>query len=150
MAAWIIAMARLIARPLRPPATTAVTPVSFQSVITSARAAGDTADSTSTSRAATRHVARRRFCIMTSPRWPSGQGGGRIFCKYEGVVNTTGPSCYCYIKMSWGNCSVKMSSLHGDFHDEPEGVASRRIGSGGAGRADQQPGGGGRAPDDPA
>src|SRR5206468_9227644 len=103
MAAWIIAMARLIARPLRPPATTAVTPVSFQSVITSARAAGDTADSTNTSRAATRHVARRRFCIMTSPRWPSGQGGGRIFCKYEGVVNTTGPSgAWVYVNEFFG------------------------------------------------
>src|SRR5215470_6886958 len=28
-------------------------------------------------------------------------------------------ACYCYIKMSWGTCSVKMSSPHGDIHDEP-------------------------------
>jgi hypothetical protein len=33
--------------------------------------------------------------------------------------------------MSWGNCSVKMSSPNGDFHDEPEGVAPGRIGGGG-------------------
>src|SRR5206468_12686972 len=59
--------------------------------------------STNTSRAATRHVARRRFCIMTSPRWPSGQGGGRIFCKYEGVVNTTGPSgAWVYVNEFFG------------------------------------------------
>src|SRR3989442_1603054 len=28
--------------------------------------------------------------------------------------------------MSWGNCSVKMSSPYGDFHDEPKGVAPAR------------------------
>src|SRR5213593_374946 len=48
--------------------------------------------------------------------------------------------CYCYIKMSWGNCYVKVSSPHGDFHDEPEGVAPGRLGGGRVGRADQQPG----------
>src|SRR4029434_10390240 len=26
------------------------------------------------------------------------------------VVNPATTACYCYIKMSWGNCSVKMSS----------------------------------------
>jgi hypothetical protein len=38
-------------------------------------------------------------------------------------VNAPVGTCYCYIKMSWGNCSVKMSSPYGDFHDEPQGVA---------------------------
>src|SRR5437588_11038189 len=49
--------------------------------------------------------------------------------------------CYCYIEMSWGNCSVKVSSPYGDFHDEPEGVAPRRTGDCGRGRPDQQSGG---------
>src|SRR5207248_10098164 len=31
-------------------------------------------------------------------------------------------------KMSWGNCSVKVSCPHGDFHDEPEGTAPGRLG----------------------
>src|SRR2546425_2014667 len=26
------------------------------------------------------------------------------------------------MKMSWGNCWVKVSCPHGDFHDEPEGT----------------------------
>src|SRR5437867_4642063 len=42
--------------------------------------------------------------------------------------------------MSWGNCYVKVSSPHGDFHDEPEGVAPGRLGGGRVGGADQQPG----------
>src|SRR5215472_15242202 len=46
--------------------------------------------------------------------------------------------CYCYMKMSWGNCSVKMSSPYGDFHDEPEGSAPRRSGHRGLGRPHQQ------------
>src|SRR2546430_7895084 len=60
-------------------------------------------------------------------------------------VETGRGYCYCYIKMSWGNCAVKMSSPHGDFHDEPEGVAPGRPGCGGVCRADQQPGRGGCA-----
>src|SRR4029450_11552812 len=48
--------------------------------------------------------------------------------------------CYCYIKMSWGNCSVKMSSPHGDIYDEPEGVAPRWPGPGRRGGKDHQPG----------
>src|SRR2546427_10727851 len=32
------------------------------------------------------------------------------------------------MKMSWGNCSVKMSSPYGDFHDEREGTAPGRPG----------------------
>src|SRR5437773_7773104 len=55
--------------------------------------------------------------------------------------NPWGAACYCYIKMSWGNCSVKVSSSHGDFHDEPEGVAPRRTGDCGRSRPDQQSGG---------
>ena len=39
------------------------------------------------------------------------------------VVNRPMCRCYCYLKMSWGNCAVKMSSAYGDFHDEPQGVA---------------------------
>src|SRR5262249_55662086 len=53
--------------------------------------------------------------------------------------------CYCYIKMSWGNCSVKVSSPNGDFHDEPQGVARGRIGGGSVGRAYHDPRGGGGA-----
>src|SRR5882724_9931710 len=37
-------------------------------------------------------------------------------------VNRIGTTCCCYIKMSWGNRSVKISSRYGDFHDEPKGV----------------------------
>src|SRR2546425_11387916 len=29
------------------------------------------------------------------------------------------------MKMSWGNCWVKVSCPHGDFHDEPEGTGKR-------------------------
>jgi hypothetical protein len=31
--------------------------------------------------------------------------------------------CCCYMKTSWGSCSVKRSSPYGDLHDEPEGAA---------------------------
>src|SRR5260370_32811059 len=43
--------------------------------------------------------------------------------------------------MSWGNCSVKVSSLHGDFHDEPKGVAPARPAGRGRRRPDHQSGG---------
>src|SRR5262245_53148497 len=56
----------------------------------------------------------------------------------QSVKERTAP-CYCYIKMSWGNCSVKMSSPHGDIHDEPEGVAPGGVGHRRAGRTYQQP-----------
>jgi len=39
------------------------------------------------------------------------------------VVKAVLDRCRCYMKMSWGNCSVKVSCPHGDFHDEPEGIA---------------------------
>jgi len=39
------------------------------------------------------------------------------------VVNKYLHFCCCYMKMSWGSCSVKMSSPYGDIHDEREGVA---------------------------
>ena len=38
-------------------------------------------------------------------------------------------TCGCYVKMSWGNCSVKVSS-YGDFHDEQEGTAPATGGRG--------------------
>src|SRR5207302_9874599 len=57
------------------------------------------------------------------------------------AVKRRAAPCYCYIEMSWGNCSVKVSSPYGDFHDEPEGVAPRRTGDCGRGRPDQQSGG---------
>src|SRR5882724_6308765 len=44
-------------------------------------------------------------------------------------------SCWCYVKMSWGNCSVKVSCPHGDFHDEPEGIAPSGLGQSRARRA---------------
>src|SRR2546427_9534672 len=45
--------------------------------------------------------------------------------------------------MSWGNCYVKVSCPHGDFHVEPEGVASSRTVEGGRRGPDHQwPGGG--------
>jgi hypothetical protein len=44
------------------------------------------------------------------------------------------------MKMSWGNCTAKMSSLHGDFHDEPEGGTPRWLGDGRLGRPDHQRG----------
>src|ERR1700757_4028404 len=44
------------------------------------------------------------------------------------------------MKMSWGNCSVKVSWPYGDFHDEPEGVAPRGPGPGRPGGKDHQPG----------
>src|SRR4029453_1992926 len=43
-------------------------------------------------------------------------------------VNATADPCRCYMKMSWGNCSVKVSCPHGDFHDEPQGTAAGRPG----------------------
>src|SRR5438309_9856814 len=61
----------------------------------------------------------------------------------ESASRGSPPGCYCYIKMSWGNCSVEMSSRHGDFHDEPEGVTPRGAAHRGGGTADQQWGGGG-------
>src|SRR5438552_2624356 len=54
--------------------------------------------------------------------------------------------CWCYVKMSWGNCYVKVSCPHGDFHVEPEGVASSRTVEGGQRGPDHQwPGGDGAA-----
>src|SRR5438105_13108837 len=32
--------------------------------------------------------------------------------------------CWCYVKMSWGNCYVKVSCPHGDLRVEPKGIAS--------------------------
>src|SRR4030095_14061745 len=50
------------------------------------------------------------------------------------------------MKMSWGNCYVKVSCPHGDFHVEPEGVASSRAVEGGRRGPDHQwPGGDGAA-----
>src|SRR5438093_10009197 len=46
--------------------------------------------------------------------------------------------CWCYVKMSWGNCYVKVSCPHGDFHVEPEGVASSRTVEGGRRGPDHQ------------
>src|SRR2546425_9240034 len=43
------------------------------------------------------------------------------------------------MKMSWGNCSVKVSCPHGDFHDEPEGIAPGGLDQSGAGWAHHQP-----------
>src|SRR5437763_642927 len=55
-------------------------------------------------------------------------------------------ACWCYVKMSWGNCYVKVSCPHGDFHVEPEGVASSRAVDGGQRGPDHQwPGGDGAA-----
>src|SRR5712692_77583 len=48
-------------------------------------------------------------------------------------------ACRCYMKMSWGNCSVKVSCPHGDFHDEPEGIAPGGLDQSGAGWAHHQP-----------
>src|SRR3989449_4050994 len=45
------------------------------------------------------------------------------------------------MKMSPPNCSVKMSSPHGDFHDEQEGSTTRRSRGGSPGRQDHEPGG---------
>jgi hypothetical protein len=36
------------------------------------------------------------------------------------TVKHIGQQCRCYVKMSWGNCSVRVSSPYGDLHDEPE------------------------------
>src|SRR6266849_9079064 len=47
-------------------------------------------------------------------------GGDDIFIVQRQAVLDR---CRCYMKMSWGNCSVKVSCPHGDFHDEPEGIA---------------------------
>jgi hypothetical protein len=44
--------------------------------------------------------------------------------------------CWCSMKMSPPNCSVKMSSPHGDFHDEQKGSATRGARQGGPGRRD--------------
>src|SRR5207245_1633473 len=48
-------------------------------------------------------------------------------------VKWTAPCCCCYMKMSWGSCSVKVS-FHGDLHDEPKGITAPRPGAGSAGR----------------
>src|SRR5690242_15618745 len=66
--------------------------------------------------------------------------GADSVLRYTLFVNNSRHACYCYMKMSWGNCSVKMSSPHGDFHDEPEGIAPRRPGRRGFGRPNQQSG----------
>src|SRR3989442_1661301 len=36
----------------------------------------------------------------------------------------------CYVKVSWGAPFVEVSFPHGDLHDEPEGVAPGRPGQG--------------------
>src|SRR2546428_14166630 len=43
------------------------------------------------------------------------------------------------MKMSWGNRSVKVSFPYGDLHDEPEGIAPRRVGSSRPGGKDHEP-----------
>src|SRR5712692_11487935 len=55
------------------------------------------------------------------------------------VVKAVLDRCRCYMKMSWGNCSVKVSCPHGDFHDEPEGIAPGGLDQSGAGWAHHQP-----------
>src|SRR5437870_7062191 len=57
-------------------------------------------------------------------------------------VKSRPPCCWCYVKMSWGNCYVEVSCPHGDFHVEPEGVASSRTVEGGRRGPDHQPPGG--------
>src|SRR5206468_7339773 len=56
----------------------------------------------------------------------------------DAVKNGAG-FCWCYVKMSWGNCSVKVSCPHGDFHDEPEGIAPSGFGQSRARRAHHEP-----------
>src|SRR2546426_1381861 len=43
------------------------------------------------------------------------------------------------MKMSWGTRSVKVSFPYGDLHDEPEGIAPRRVGSSRPGGKDHEP-----------
>src|SRR5439155_10958015 len=47
----------------------------------------------------------------------------RLYAPPPGVSRSRSACCCCYMKMSWGNCSVKVSCPHGDFHDEQEGTA---------------------------
>src|SRR3989449_8671516 len=49
--------------------------------------------------------------------------------------------CWCSMKMSPPNCSVKMSSPYGDFHDEQEGSATCWARQGSPGGQDHEPGG---------
>src|SRR5436309_5894415 len=37
---------------------------------------------------------------------------GALDCLVKPFAN----KCWCYVKMSWGNCYVKVSCPHGDFH----------------------------------
>src|SRR2546428_12919926 len=50
------------------------------------------------------------------------------------------------MKMSWGNCHVKVSSPHGDFYVEPEGIASARVAESPRCGTDHQSPSGDRAP----
>ena len=55
------------------------------------------------------------------------------------------------MKMSWGSCSVKRSSRHGDHHDEPQGNPPGRAGASRPGGPHHEPGRrSGPAPHDPA
>src|SRR4029450_2057603 len=56
-------------------------------------------------------------------------------------VKEWGNQCWCSMKMSPPNCSVKMSSPHGDFYDEQEGSAARGARQSSPGRQDHEPGG---------
>src|SRR5437016_14607705 len=64
----------------------------------------------------------------------------------HGEVKRGAPCCWCYIKMSWGNCSVKVSCphghLHGDHRHEPEGNAAPRHPARAPRWTDHQPTGG--------
>src|SRR6266436_5766944 len=60
---------------------------------------------------------------------------------FEAPVNDRRGNCWCSMKMSPPNCSGKMSSPHGDFHDEQEGSTARWARQGSPGRQDHEPGG---------
>src|SRR5439155_26403463 len=51
---------------------------------------------------------------------------GHFTCQQQ----TASSFCWCYRKMSGGNCHVKRSSPYGDLHVEPKGTASPRAAQG--------------------
>src|SRR5262250_273970 len=84
-----------------------------------------------------------RRLIRSTPVW---RETDEVVRSAPGIGDVTASTliadCWCYVKMSWGKCCVKVSSPHGHFHGdarhEPQGSSPPGHSACGGRRTDQQ------------